>query len=155
MARFKTHGMHNTRTYHAWENMKARCLNQHHPSFKGYGARGIGVCERWMQFENFFSDMGDCPAGLTLDRADNDKGYEPGNCRWADRLTQQANRRCARLLTIDGETKTLEQWAKRYGLGASAVHNRIFKLGWNVERALTTPLRKIKRKSEWQTQRHT
>ncbi len=147
----KTHGMHNTKTYHAWESLKARCLNEKSAQYPDYGGRGITVCERWMRFENFYDDMGETPVSLTLDRIDNDKGYEPGNCRWTDRLTQQANRRVARLLTFHGATKTMEQWAKQYGIGSGTLHQRIFVLGWDMERALTTPLRQIKRKSEWLT----
>lgn len=147
----KTHGMHKSKAYSVWEAMKARCLNPNNPQFKDYGERGITVCDRWLRFEGFYADMGDPPAGLTLDRVDNEKGYEPGNCRWADRITQQGNRRVTRNLTFNGKTQCVEQWAKQYGIGSGAVHNRIFQLGWDIERALTTPLRNVKRKSQWQT----
>lgn len=147
--------MHNTKTYHAWESMKARCLNWRNPQFKDYGGRGIAVCERWLRFENFLADMGESPPHLTLERINNERGYEPGNCMWADRLRQQANRRVARLLTFNGETKTVEQWAKQCGIGGSALHMRVFRLGWDLERALITPVRSMKRKAAWQTARQT
>ena len=76
------HGMSNTSTYNIWSSMKDRCLNPHDVAYKYYGGRGIKVCTRWLKFENFLSDMGERPQGLTLDRIDNDKNYELSNCRW-------------------------------------------------------------------------
>lgn len=86
------HGMENTRTYHSWEAMKRRCLNPRSDSYKKYGARGIKVCERWMDFQNFFKDMGERPLHTTLDRKNSNGHYEPDNCRWADIYTQNRNR---------------------------------------------------------------
>jgi hypothetical protein len=74
--------------------MIQRCTNETHHEFIDYGGRGITVCQAWMIFENFLSDMGERPVGKTIDRyPDNDKGYEPGNCRWATPVEQARNRR--------------------------------------------------------------
>jgi hypothetical protein len=68
-------------------------MNPNANGFKNYGGRGIRVCERWQRFDEFLADMGEPPEGLTLDRIDNDGGYEPGNCRWATRAVQNENSR--------------------------------------------------------------
>lgn len=84
-------GKSQTRAYKAWNNMRYRCTSDRWASF--YRSRGIEVCERWQKFENFHADMGDPPEGLSLDRIDNDRGYDPDNCRWATWVQQMANRR--------------------------------------------------------------
>lgn len=89
-----THGKTLTGTFLSWKSMKARCRNPRVPDYPRYGGRGITVCDRWYEsFDAFLADMGDRPDGLTLDRIDNDRGYEPGNCRWATKSDQSRNRR--------------------------------------------------------------
>lgn len=88
------HGMADkTRIYSIWVTMIKRCRNPNAHAYERYGGRGITVCERWHTFTNFYADMGDPPPKLTLDRIDNDKGYQPDNCRWATRSEQRLNSR--------------------------------------------------------------
>ena len=85
-----------SRTYRTWSAMKRRCSTPTSDNGKYYGGRGITICDRWMIFENFLADMGERPEGKTIDRIDPDGNYEPGNCRWADRVEQMMNTRRSR-----------------------------------------------------------
>src|SRR5215831_1055163 len=88
----RTHG--NTPEYRCWHAMVGRCTRPSHPNWRYYGGRGITVCERWLSFDNFLTDMGKRPSmAHSIDRADNNRGYEPGNCQWATKAEQMTNRR--------------------------------------------------------------
>ncbi len=87
-----THGMSKKNIYRRWADMKSRCFNENNKKYKHYGGRGITVCESWMEFENFYNDMGDVPRDkCELDRKDNNMGYSKSNCRWVDRIINQHN----------------------------------------------------------------
>ncbi|MCK4554919.1 hypothetical protein KAU19_08280 [Candidatus Parcubacteria bacterium] len=132
------HRMSRTKTYKSWGSMKQRCLNKNAPNYKNWGGRGITICEEWLSdngFQNFYKDMGNAPQGLSLDRIDNNLGYCKENCRWATREKQQNNTRCNRLLTLQGRTQTIPQWARELNINYNTLYNRIYK-GWSVERAL-------------------
>lgn len=86
------HGWAGTPTYATWSSMHSRCTDPRNASYKRYGERGITVCERWNDFEAFLEDMGERPAGMTLDRINGDGNYEPGNCRWATKAKQESNK---------------------------------------------------------------
>lgn len=89
----RTHGMSKTPTYQSWRDAKLRCFDPGNSRYKWYGAIGVTMCAAWRDsFGAFLADMGPCPAGLTLERKDGAKGYEPGNCEWATRLKQAQNR---------------------------------------------------------------
>lgn len=130
-----------TKTYLAWESMLRRCLNPSQDSYRLYGARGITVCPQWRSFPQFLQDMGECPPGLSLDREDNERGYEPGNCRWIAEDKQQRNKRTNRVLTFNGRTMCIAEWADEIGIKQKTLRARIFDHGWTIERALTEPLR--------------
>jgi len=87
----KKHGMTYTPEWRSWVSMRRRCLSKNADNYAYYGGRGISVCDRWLEFVNFYSDMGPRPIGTTLDRIDNDGDYCPDNCRWADKKTQMNN----------------------------------------------------------------
>jgi hypothetical protein len=94
--RAKKHGYspkgQRTLTYNSWQAMKKRCFDPKTNGYRYWGGRGITICERWMQFENFLADMGERPEGTTLDRVDVNGNYESSNCRWATPIEQRANR---------------------------------------------------------------
>lgn len=128
--------------YYAWHNMKVRCLNPNDGRYKHYGARGIKICDRWLNsFDNFLSDMGPKPsAGHSIERIDVNGDYEPDNCKWATRNEQQNNTTQNRFIAYNGETLTLQQWSRRLGINHRTLHARLDKYGWLVERAFSTPV---------------
>lgn len=132
------HGMYETRTYRAWTGMKQRCLNKKFKHYKNWGGRGIKVCKRWMKFENFYKDMGNCPRGKSLDRKNNDKGYYKKNCRWATMEEQLNNTRRNCFLTYSGRTQTIAQWARELNVSSKTLRGRIKKYHWELEKALTS-----------------
>jgi len=120
-----SHGMSRTSTYKSWINMKSRCSNQNIPAYENYGGRGITVCDRWLEFEGFYEDMGNKPRGLTLERRDNNKGYSPENCYYATPKAQSRNTRWNRLIEYDGKTKCLASWAELFGISQKTLWARL------------------------------
>lgn len=103
-----THGMHSTKMYRAWSEMKQRCINPSRPNYNNYGGRGIKICDRWLKFENFLADMGVRPEGMTLERKDPDGNYCPENCVWASYKVQASNKRIhKRLAELEAEVARL------------------------------------------------
>jgi hypothetical protein len=136
----QTHGMSRTRTYQAWLNMRARCLKSGNIAYSNYGGRGITVCEKWNTFQGFLLDMGECPKGLTIERSDTNGNYCKDNCVWATYEAQARNTRRNKLITLDGETKCLQEWANDIGISRNVISARL-RIGWSVRDALTTPVR--------------
>lgn len=136
----KTHGKTGTRIYNIYLGMVSRCTKEYNPTYKYYGARGVKVCDRWLEsFENFYKDMGDPPTEThSLDRIDVYGNYEPSNCRWATPLVQGNNKRNHRKMTLNGETKNLSEWGRELGIEPSVILGRL-KRGWTEEEALKTP----------------
>jgi hypothetical protein len=136
------HGMSRSGTYNSWSSAKARCLNPDHDSFSDYGGRGITMCARWVDsFENFLADMGERPAGMTLERREVDGPYSPENCEWANRLEQTRNRRNTIRVEYQGVIKTLGEWCEELGLKYASAHLMI-KNGKSVDRAFATAQRR-------------
>ena len=131
------------REYYVWRAMISRCENPKDRSFANYGGRGVAVCARWREsFGNFAQDMMPRPEGGTMERIYNDGNYEPGHCKWANRAAQQRNRRNNVLLTFGGRTQCVTDWAIERGIDRRSLNARLTRLGWDIERALTTPTRK-------------
>lgn len=123
--------------YRVWDAMKRRCHNPRHANYVDYGARGITVCARWREsFEAFAEDVGARPSPKhSLDRIENDRGYTPGNVRWATAREQNCNRRGNRLVTLEGETKCVTAWCAHLGISVNTVYGRL-KRGVPIEDAL-------------------
>jgi hypothetical protein len=128
--------MWGTPTYRSWSGMMQRVLNPKRHNYPQYGGRGIFICERWMIFEHFLADMGPRPVGTTLDRIDPDGPYCLGNCRWADKKQQANNTSRNVRLAYGGVTHTVTEWAKLLDLPESTLRNRLFRLGWTMERVI-------------------
>lgn len=142
----RSHGHTGTRLYQAYLNMKARCYYKGGREYQNYGGRGIGVCKEWLgengaknfidwAYSNGYSD------DLTLDRIDVNKGYSPDNCRWITNKEQQSNRRDNHLITYNGRTQTISQWAEELGMSSKSFEKRI-RVWKDIKRAIETPVQK-------------
>lgn len=124
--------------YQIWNGMIQRCFNDKRKNYHRYGGRGITVCDRWLDFNNFIADMESTyQKGLTIDRIDNNGNYSPNNCKWSTTKEQANNRRNNHFITYQGMTKTLMGWANYLNLKHSTLAMRIEKYGWSIEKALT------------------
>lgn len=142
------HGGCGTRLYQVWQNMKSRCYNPKNKYYKNYGARGIVICEEWLDFANFAewayssgyqedADYGKC----TIERKNVNKGYSPENCCWADEITQANNKTDNLFLEYKGKTQTLAQWVKELDVPYGSILKRL-KNGSSVEEAFEKPIQK-------------
>ena len=135
----KTHGLTDSKEYKIWCGMKRRCYNKNERSYKNYGARGITVCKEWIDsFENFLFDMGKCPDGFSIERKDVNGQYCKENCVWIPLVDQGANRTSNVLITFDGMTKTVSEWARFVGLKPFTLQARLSSGRWTIEKAITT-----------------
>ena len=143
------------RLYKIWCGMRQRCNNPNFPCFARYGGRGITICEEWNNYTAFreWALSHGYADNLTIDRIDNDKGYSPDNCRWATRAQQVRNRapytqpnRKKKLYTINGITRTAQEWSEVIGISQNAFYKRILK-GWSDEQILQ-PCRYGKKEGE-------
>ena len=133
-------GRKGTRLYRIWANIKTRCLNANSAQYYRYGGRGITICDQWKDnFQAFYdwSMSHRYSEGLSIDRINNDLGYSPNNCRWATPKVQANNTSRCRMLTVNGETKTMREWCEIYGMNYSLVRDRLNR-HWAPEKALIT-----------------
>lgn len=131
--------------YQDWRQMISRCYKKTASNYSRYGGRGITVCEEWRKspfsFYEWVESVGGKPAGTTLDRIDNNGPYSPENCRFADIRTQSRNKRSNIILTYNGKTQCLTDWANEYGINDETLRGRL-KKGMSLEEALKTPIKK-------------
>lgn len=131
-----------TPEYGIWTRMRQRCMTPTHLDYPRYGGRGITICPEWNSFERFLADMGLRPTPQhSIDRIDNDGPYSAANCRWGTKKEQSDNRgEFNRLLTFQGKTMGVTDWARELGMGRTTLLLRL-KAGWSIERALSEPVR--------------
>lgn len=127
---------HKSRVYVVWLNMRQRCNNEDKPQFKDWGGRGITYDPRWEVFENFLADMGEPPAGMSLDRIDNDGNYTKENCRWASAREQRLNSKRVHMLTWNGKTLCVRDWERELGLKPTTLTMRL-KRGLPMDQAMS------------------
>lgn len=134
------HGMGDSKIYKIWWAMLDRCTNPNHKFYGSYGGRGITVSAGWHQFENFYRDMGERPAGKSLDRINNDGPYSKENCRWATIFEQAANRTDSRMIEFLGVCRCVSEWARIVRIKPHTLYHRLFVDKWPVEEAMTKPV---------------
>ena len=141
-----THGMSKTRLYKIWTDMKKRCYNPKNKRYDRYGARGIKVCSLWKENFSAFAEWAiknGYADNLSIERKDIDKNYEPDNCKWITFPEQQLNTSRSHFIIINGVKKCMSEWAKIYGISQDVIKDRINKLHWSDEEAVTTPKLKM------------
>lgn len=131
------HGHSRSKTYYSWQAAKSRCDNENHFKYADYGGRGIKMCEEWANdFAIFLRDMGERPLGKTLDRIDNSRGYEPGNCRWATPLVQSLNKRADKSVLWNGGRFTIKEIARQVGVPRTSLNKVYLRLGNDIDAAV-------------------
>ena len=133
------------RLFNVWRSMIDRCECPTHQAYRRYGGRGITVCPAWHDFATFLADMGPRPTGGSIERIDNNAGYSPSNCRWASRKEQSFNRENTIYVEYECVQVSLAELSDRFNVDHDVVSRRVLERGWDVHRALTTPVRKCAR----------
>ncbi len=119
-----------SKEYQSWGSMRTRCKNINSDHWGNYGKRGIKISDEWNDFSNFLSDMGNRPAGKTLDRINVNGNYCKENCKWSTPAEQSKNKRNVTLLEKDGIVKTKTEWASELKIPLTSFHRKIDKFGW-------------------------
>lgn len=144
----RTHAMSKTRLYQEWAHIKSRCVYKGAKSQQYYGARGIKMCNEWANsFEKFrdWALQSGYRDDLTIERIDFNGNYCPENCTWIPQSEQSSNTRRCVIITYNGKTQNLNDWCKELNLDYKRINNRIKKLGWSFERAISEPVNVNKR----------
>lgn len=131
------------RLYRIYQLMKGRCYNSNQSDYKWYGGRGIRVCDKWRESYLYFKEWAlanGYTETLTIDRIDSDGDYEPTNCRWVNMTVQNNNKKSVPKYEFNGEKHSVSEWARLLGINRGLLKDRITKLGWSIEKALTTPV---------------
>ena len=142
----KINGLYKSRIHRIHRGMISRCYCKNAPYYKWYGGIGISVCDDWKDNNNGFLNFYNWAMqngysdNLTIDRIDNNRNYEPSNCRWITQEEQANNKRNNHNITFSGKTQTIAEWAKTIGIRPSNIYSRIFNSGWSEEEALTIPI---------------
>ncbi len=141
----QTHGQSESPEFQAWLGAKQRCTNPKVHNYQRYGGRGITF--GFPDFAKFFAEVGPRPSDKhSLDRINNAKGYEPGNVRWATMTAQCRNKGNNRMLTYQGKSQCMADWAEELGLPYSALKMRL-RSGWSTEKALSAPVKRRQKSS--------
>ena len=136
------HNKCDTRLYRIWSGMKKRCCNERDPTYHNYGERGIAICQEWLDnFQAFYNWAinNNYQESLTIDRIDVNKGYEPANCRWADRHTQNVNTRRELYGIVLNEYNSIEYFSLKYGTSRRLIRQRFLTYDWSFEDSVLTP----------------
>lgn len=141
----KTHGGSKDKLYYVWKSMRERTQRKKCKDYPYYGGRGISVCDEWSDYAKFkeWALNSGYKEGLEIDRENNNGDYCPDNCRWSTRKEQNNNTRANRIITYNGESHTVAQWAEIKNISYSALQHRLDR-NWDVEKILTTPMRTAK-----------
>lgn len=143
------HGFHGSDLYNRYYGIKNRCYNKNNKYYFNYGGRGITMCDEWkndfIKFKNWALENG-FEEHLTIDRIDNNKGYFPENCRWVTKQKQDRNKRSNKNFTWRGETHCVQEWCEILGFTRDCLYTRLVRNKWDIEKAMTTPQKNIKRK---------
>lgn len=138
----KTHGLtsKNKHLYQVWGSMVQRCGNPSNKDYPNYGGRGITMCSQWRNSYPSFQEWALAAGyrrGLTIERNNVNDGYNPENCCWTPNQRQALNTRRSVMITFDGKTQHISDWAREVGISSKTIKTRIAALGWSIERALT------------------
>lgn len=128
------HGKCGSGSYISWDKMIQRCKNPNNSAYKHYGERGIYVCDEWLDFSNFYKDMGDRPKGMTIERVNSEDGYHKGNCVWVSQSDQTRNTSRNIIVSISSRLLTVSEISEITGRTYNSVNNILWKYAKRVNK---------------------